>query len=115
MFGREPIRKIQGLVQIGHDDETALPFHRGPGHVAPVEPLDPALGLLVDRQGKMLGCRDEHGPGERVVLRLGEQVCGAEGRVGGLVGNDERFSGPVEAVDSHVAVNELLRQRPPRD
>ena len=64
--------------------------------------------FVEDRVGQHRAVGDEDGAGHRVVLGLGQQVGGGELRVGGLVGDEQRFGRAGELVDGDDAVDPAL-------
>jgi hypothetical protein len=69
------------------------------------------LHLRHDLPGQRSRRRDEQRRRQLVVLRLRDQVDGADRRVGGLVGDDDRLGRSVDRVDADVAEDGALGER----
>ena len=108
MLRRDAVGDGNGFVEIVNQDDAALPFQgMADGIGAGVAgDLDVQLGLDGGNQG--VGVGDQDGGGHGVVLGLGDEVGGAEDRVGRLVGQHDGFGGAKHAVDVHLALHHAL-------
>ena len=97
-----------GLRKVVHQDDAALPFQSAADGVG----AGVGGNLIVQLRGHRLnqsgGVGDQDGGGHRVVFRLGDEVGGAEARVGGFVGHNDGFRGAEHAVNVHLPLHHSL-------
>ena len=95
-------------LDVGAHDDQAVVGERARGDVAARRLGEQQLDRLLDEAGQLGVGGDQVRRGARVVLGLGHQVDGDEGRHGALVGQDEDLAGTGEHVDADVTHDELL-------
>ena len=122
MLRRELVGQADGGLQVGGEDNAALPGQRRHDDVGPAVGAGASLcpylcpyhlpgDLGLYRLGQLAGGCEQDGGGQHVVLRLGQQVGGHPGRIGRVVGHDDRLCRPVQPIQPHLAVDLSLGQR----
>ena len=103
-----PVYQVHGFFQGIDQYNPSLAVQRGLGYFDP--------GLFCDHPGdfgpdlvdQFLAVGDQNCGGQRVVLRLGDEVGGAETGVGGLVGQNDGLGRAEDPVDVDRALDQFL-------
>ena len=77
--------------------------------VQSIRDLDGELGL--DSAHQLLGVGDQHARGQRIMLGLGDEVCGDIGGIGRGVGQDRDLGGAGLRIDADLPAHQSLRGR----
>ena len=105
------VRQLNRLRQVRGDDDAAAVGERLTGDLRPAQPFELVRELHCDLFGQRARRGEQDRRRQHVVLGLRQQVGRGPGRVGAVIGDDQRLGGTVEAVDAHAAEHLALRQR----
>ena len=103
MLRRDDVARLNGLVQIGADDDLAVVVHAGAGDGGAGQLRDLGFQLRLYGLGQRLAVRHEDGAGQLVVLGLAQQVGGYPRGVAAAVRQHQNFAGARDHVDAHLA------------
>ena len=81
VFRRVLVGQVEGLLNVAHDDDAAVGRQALRDDLAAAQPGRLGLHLRRHRRGHRPRGRQEDGAGQGVVLGLGQQVGGNQGRV----------------------------------
>ena len=103
MFRRDDVAGLNGLVQVGADDDLAVVVHAGAGDGGAGQLRDLDFQLRLHGFGQRFAVGHEDGAGQLVVLGLAQQVCRHPGRVTPAVCQHQDLAGAGDHVDAHLA------------
>ena len=105
---RDSIGQLYGLFQIIQHHRPPLPFQGLPGHFSPWRGGQLPVQLQFNLAEQFFRGGDQYRGGQRVVLRLRDQVGGAKAGLGGFIRDDNGLGGTKDPVDGHLALDQLL-------
>ena len=103
MFRCNDVAGLDGLVQVGAEDDLAVVVHAGAGDGGTGQLRDLHLQLRLHGLGQLRAVGDENGACQFVVLGLTQQVCCHPCGVAAAVGQHQNFAGACDHIDAHLA------------
>ena len=103
MFRCNDVAGLNGLVQVGAEDDLAVVVHAGAGDGGTGQLRDLHLQLRLHGLGQLRAVGDENRACQFVVLGLAQQVCCYPCRVAAAVGQHQNFAGASDHIDAHLA------------
>ena len=103
MLRRNDVAGLNGLVQVGADDDLPVVVHAGAGNGGTGQLGDLHLQLCLHGPGQRRTVGDKNRAGQLVVLGLAQQVCRHPGGVAAAVGQHQDLAGAGDHINAHLA------------